>query len=159
MLKRIVSGGQTGADQAGWRAAREAGLETGGWMPRGFLTEAGPKPEFAELYGAVESSAEAYVDRTRANVRDSDGTIWFGSVGSPGGGCTLDACRQCGKPHVIIPCERPPGRVVVASVASWVRNAKIATLNVAGNRESTSPGLGALVEAFIRELIRHMNDS
>jgi Circularly permutated YpsA SLOG family len=40
VLDRVVSGGQTGADQAGWRAARAVGLATGGWMPYGFLTEA-----------------------------------------------------------------------------------------------------------------------
>jgi len=34
----IISGGQTGADQAAWRAARSAGLPTGGVMPLGFLT-------------------------------------------------------------------------------------------------------------------------
>jgi hypothetical protein len=52
VLDRVVSGGQTGADQAGWRAARASGIATGGWMPAGFLTEAGPRPEFAEMFGA-----------------------------------------------------------------------------------------------------------
>ena len=36
MLEKIVSGGQTGADQGGWRAAVACGLATGGWMPEGF---------------------------------------------------------------------------------------------------------------------------
>ena len=54
MLERIVSGGQTGADQAGWRAAKALGIATGGWMARRFLTEDGPRPEFRKLYGAVE---------------------------------------------------------------------------------------------------------
>jgi hypothetical protein len=39
MLERIISGGQSGVDQAGWRAARALGLAAGGWMPLG-LTEA-----------------------------------------------------------------------------------------------------------------------
>ena len=47
MLERVISGGQTGADQAGWRAARAFGIPTGGAMPKGFLTEDGPCPEFA----------------------------------------------------------------------------------------------------------------
>ena len=54
VLDRIISGGQTGADQAGWRAARACGIPTGGAMPKGFLTEDGPRPEFAGLYGARE---------------------------------------------------------------------------------------------------------
>ena len=52
MLDKVISGGQTGADQAGWRAARAVGIPTGGWMPLGFLTEDSPRPEFADLYGA-----------------------------------------------------------------------------------------------------------
>lgn len=46
MRGRFVSGGQTGADQAGWRAARASRIATGGRMPEDFLTEAGPRPDF-----------------------------------------------------------------------------------------------------------------
>jgi hypothetical protein len=48
---KIISGGQTGVDRGALKAAKAAGLETGGWMPRGWLSEDGPHPEFAELYG------------------------------------------------------------------------------------------------------------
>ena len=41
---KVCSGGQTGADLGGLIAAKQAGLETFGWMPPGFLTEFGPKP-------------------------------------------------------------------------------------------------------------------
>jgi hypothetical protein len=37
MFMKIISGGQSGADQAAWRAAKAFGIATGGWMPRGFL--------------------------------------------------------------------------------------------------------------------------
>jgi hypothetical protein len=61
VLEKIISNGQTGLDQAGWRAARAAGIPTGGWMPKGFLTEDGPHPEFAEDFGALEwVTSEAY---------------------------------------------------------------------------------------------------
>src|SRR5262245_6120448 len=69
MLDRVVTGGQTGADQAGWRVARTAGIPTGGWMTRGFLTETPdgrgdePHPEFAELYGARGLPTDRYADR------------------------------------------------------------------------------------------------
>ena len=39
MLSRIISGGQTGADEGGLMAAALLGIPTGGWMPRGFLRE------------------------------------------------------------------------------------------------------------------------
>jgi hypothetical protein len=60
MLDRVITGGQSGADQAGWRAARAAGIPTGGFMPKGFLTEDGPRPEFAEEFGAVEMPTDSY---------------------------------------------------------------------------------------------------
>ena len=63
MLEKIVTGGQTGADQAGWRAAGACGIPTGGWMPKGFLTEDGPRPEFATLYDAREIPTTAYPPR------------------------------------------------------------------------------------------------
>jgi len=43
-LACVVSGGQTGVDQAALRAARASGIATGGWAPKGWATEAGPAP-------------------------------------------------------------------------------------------------------------------
>jgi hypothetical protein len=41
MLRRIVSGGQTGADRAGLDFALEVGLEHGGYVPKGRKAEDG----------------------------------------------------------------------------------------------------------------------
>ena len=76
MMERVISGGQTGADQAGLAAAKACGIPTGGWMPKGFLTTAGPAPELAAEFGLKEHSGE-YAERTGANVRDADATIRF----------------------------------------------------------------------------------
>ena len=47
-ILRIISGGQTGADQGGLRAGAALGLDTGGWIPFGFRTDTGadcrPRP-------------------------------------------------------------------------------------------------------------------
>jgi Circularly permutated YpsA SLOG family len=145
VLDRVVSGGQTGADQAGWRAARASGIATGGWMPADFLTEAGPRPEFAEMFGAVEMPGDGYPERTRANVRDSDATIWFGNPDSPGGRTTLRACTGFGKPVYLV----IEGLTQPADVVAWVEAEEVRVLNVAGNRESTEPDIGDRVERFL----------
>lgn len=41
-LRKIISGGQTGADQGGLRAGRLLHLETGGTAPHNWMTEQGP---------------------------------------------------------------------------------------------------------------------
>ncbi len=87
MLDKIISGGQSGADRAGWRAAKTFGLSSGGWMPTGFLTEDGPHPEIAGQYGAAELPTDSAIDQTEQNVQASDATLWFGAtttVGRPG---------------------------------------------------------------------------
>jgi hypothetical protein len=94
VVTKVVSRGQTGADQAGWRAARAFGIPTGGWMPRGFLTEEGSRPEFAELFGAFEMPTPDYRARTEQNVRDSDATVWFGDVTTQCARATLGACDK-----------------------------------------------------------------
>jgi hypothetical protein len=84
MITLVVSGGQTGADQAGWRAAQACGIETGGWMPLHFMTEDGPDSSFGRLYGAKAMPTGDYAARTARNIRESDGTLWFGNTDTPG---------------------------------------------------------------------------
>src|SRR4051812_29944318 len=146
MLERVISGGQTGVDQAGWRAAKALGLATGGWMPLGFLTEDGPRPEFAELYGAKETSSAEYRQRTEWNVRDSAATLWIGPKGSSGWQATEWACRGLNKEMFLV----APGKGVKPSdAADWIIRTRIQILNVAGDRESGTPGLGERAEWFL----------
>jgi hypothetical protein len=61
ILTRIISGGQTGADIAGIRAAKRVGLETGGCLPRGCGTLDGPRREYIREYGMHEHRSSSYV--------------------------------------------------------------------------------------------------
>jgi hypothetical protein len=154
MLERIIRGGQTGAEQAAWRAAKAYGVTTGGWMPKGFLTEAGPRPEFAALYGAVETPTANYRQRTEYNVRDTHVTLWFGATDTPGAKTTLNARNGMERPHLLIVphCEIRP-----SAVAARLRSHKcVALLNIAGNRESKAPGIGDRVERFLGEVFRQL---
>jgi hypothetical protein len=146
---KIISGGQTGVDQAALRAAKRLGIPTGGTMPRGWLTEDGPRPDFAELYGMVECEAEGYPARTARNVRDSDVTLWYGPIGSRGYQATLKAARSRQRPFVHIDDEFPED--VIAEIRQQV-GIWPSVVNCAGNRESSNPGVGAKAEAFWLEL-------
>jgi len=62
MLRKIISGGQTGADRAGLDFAIETGLEHGGYVPRGRKAEDG---RIDERYNLVELSTSSYPLGTR----------------------------------------------------------------------------------------------
>ena len=152
MLDRVVSGGQTGADLAGWRAAKVCGIPTGGWMPLGFLTEDGPRPEFAGLYGATEMLTDDYPSRTRRNVLESSATIWFGSLDSHGYLTTERACLRYGRAMFKV----AEGENQPADVVAWLGISSFRTLNVSGNRESRNPGIEANVERFLVAVFRKL---
>jgi Circularly permutated YpsA SLOG family len=154
MITLVVSGGQTGADQAGWRAAEACGIATGGWMPFGFLTEDGPQRWFANVYGAREMPTKSYPARTVQNVMDSDGTLWFGSTDSSGAKTTLNACERLHKPVMLV---TPNEAVLASDVVEWLRrNPQIKRLNIAGNRESENPGIGERVERFLTAVFKRV---
>lgn len=73
---KVISGGQTGADLAGLRAARDLGLETGGFAAAGFWNEDGAQPGLGPEFGLVETKG-SYVHRTKLNVDAADCTVAF----------------------------------------------------------------------------------
>jgi predicted Rossmann fold nucleotide-binding protein DprA/Smf involved in DNA uptake len=145
---RIVSGGQTGVDRAALDVALRLGIPAGGWCPRGRLAEDGLIPA---AYPLRETVSDDYAERTRLNVRDSDGTLVL-SVGPATGGTalTLACCRMESRPvlHVRLGPEAK-----VESVRSWLRYHGIQALNVAGPRESIEPGVQAQAAQFLESLL------
>ena len=53
---QVISGGQTGADIAGLKVAKEKGILTGGRLPRRYMTEDGPNYGIPGQYGLVNDS-------------------------------------------------------------------------------------------------------
>ncbi len=153
MLDKIISGGQSGADQAGWRAARTFGVSSGGWMPKGFLAEDGPHPEFADEYGATELPADSVRDRTETNVLAADATLWFGVTTTLRAQETVGACHRFAKPCMPV---YPGASFEPCHVATWIVENTIGTLNVAGNREDEEPGIGDRVERFLGEVLQQL---
>src|SRR4030095_2247245 len=104
-MLRIISGGQTGADQGGLLAARELGIPSGGTAPQEWWTETGSNEELLRGFGLVECSEPGYEARTKKNVLDSDGTMLLGSYASGGSAMTARIASEAGKPffHVSFP--------------------------------------------------------
>jgi len=102
MIKKIISGGQTGADQGGLEAAWELGLLTGGTAPYNFMTEIGPEFDKLKKFGLSPGPYDprTYPKRTELNVKNSDGTLIFGNTNSPGSKLTISLCQKLNKPHL-----------------------------------------------------------
>ena len=123
MLCKVISGGQTGADEAGIAAGKFCGLETGGHIPKGCLTEIGPRPELLEIYGLTEHYSNKYPPRTIANVRNSDGTIRFAAdFTTAGEKLTLRAIKEANKPWIDVDIRDP---IPTSEVVNWIKQNNI----------------------------------
>lgn len=138
-LQKIISGGQTGADLGGLVAARRLGIATGGTAPKGFRTEKGPQVDALTSYGLVEHPSANYQARTRQNVQDADATLIIATApDSDGTRLTMKFCDQYQKPYLVVHPDSDDAANVIQDFLSRVRPS---ILNIAGNRESLSPGL------------------
>lgn len=152
MLKLIVSGGQCGADVAGLEAAQELGIRTGGFMPKGCLTEKGKNPFLLAKFNLQEHSSSEYKHRTYTNVDISDATVIFAKdFASSGTYTTLRALKEYNKPYLKIDVKKPCS---YNFFVDWIVKNSIVTLNVAGNRESHCKGIQEFVKKFLVEALR-----
>ena len=132
-LRKIISGGQVGADRGGLEAAKKFSFPTGGWAPAGWRTDKGSDPSLKEL-GLLEHSSSAYPPRTKLNVIESDATLIVASnPGSPGCWLTQKLCTANKKPVFIL---RPVfTNEEHLKLVDWVISNQVEILNVAGNRD------------------------
>jgi Circularly permutated YpsA SLOG family len=147
IIKRIVSGGQTGVDQGALTAGLKSKIPIGGWCPKGRKAENGRIPE---VFPLKETNSEDYEVRTALNVRDSDGTLVL-VKGVPMGGTllTIKIAEQLNKPCFIFNLKDKN----VDQLIAWIRKNKISTLNIAGPRESQEPGIYESSLNFVQELL------
>jgi hypothetical protein len=143
MIEKVVSGGQTGVDRAALDAALEAGVACGGWCPRGRRAEDGVIPD---RYPLRETAGSSYMERTRRNVEDTDGTLVL-VPGEPAGGtgATVAHAKRVGKPVLVVDPDRAGAEArlsgIMAGIMEWIETHRIRVLNVAGPRESGQPGI------------------
>src|SRR6202049_1492075 len=118
-LEKIVSGGQTGADQAALVVACERGLQVGGWVPKGRLAEDGPIPK--RYSGLVETESSDPAVRTSLNVRDSDATLIVSHGPLTGGSLlTLEEARRCGKPVMHLDLRETTPVMAAGRLRMWL---------------------------------------
>lgn len=156
-VRKIVSGGQTGVDRAALDAATAHRVPYGGWCPRdGWAEDLTAPPGLLARYPALEETPDRRPEqRTTWNVRDSDVTMIL--LASLGIGCsagtifTQEQARHFCKPALVLDLGRYES---LDEAAHWLNDFQAdLILNVAGPRESESPGVYEAARLFLDELI------
>ncbi|KTC93995.1 putative molybdenum carrier protein [Legionella erythra] len=157
MIEKIVSGGQTGVDQAALLIATEMGIDIGGWCPKGGLDENNVNvlKQFPALKEATTSDPD---ERTKLNIRDSDGTLiivpsWpLPERVKDGTKLTIDDAERQKKHHLIISMDNKDE--AVQNIKAWINDNDIRVLNIGGPRESNSPGIYKEACELFRDLFK-----
>jgi len=144
-VRRIISGGQTGADRGALDAAIQLGVEHGGYCPAGRRAEDGRIPERFRL---VETESSDYAVRTEKNVLSADGTLLI-TRGAPTGGSALTAALARKHDRALLHLDLGSEREPVPIIREWIAARRIGCLNVAGPRESGCPGIAQDVRALL----------
>jgi len=138
MIRKFVSGGQTGADRAALDVALDLGITCGGWVPKGRLAEDGEIPVgYPNLVEAEDAEPNT---RTALNIRDSDATLILSQGELHGGSMfTASTAIKVGKPCLHVDLARLSVPEAVREITRWLAATRPATLNVAGPRASNDP--------------------
>ena len=134
MLKKIISGGQTGADRATLDVAIQFNIPHGGWIPKGSKVGDSRLPD---KYHFQEMPTSSYQTTTEKNVFDSDGTLTF-SRGAPSG--EIKYIRMIALQHkkhfLLINFNKTTTYDASSLILSWIRLQNIETLFVSGPKAS-----------------------
>ena len=158
MIKKIISGGQTGVDQAALYVAVEIGIPVGGWCPLGGFDENGtsmlnsyPLTDIKEL-----SFEQSVVERTKRNIIDADGTLIIvpslplSPQITDGTLLTINYANTQEKPYLLIAIN---DEHAIETIHTWLTIHNINSLNVAGPRESNSPGIYDKTCVLLKQLL------
>ncbi|MGD9152826.1 MAG: putative molybdenum carrier protein [Gammaproteobacteria bacterium] len=157
IITKIISGGQTGVDRAALDVAIELKISHGGWCPKGRRAEL--NTTIPSKYHLKETESEKFEERTKLNIKDSDGTLALVPKTpikiTDGTILTIEEAKLKNKPLLIINLSKKPP---VEIILKWIGENNIKTLNIAGPRESQSTGIYDISFKFLYETIKKINN-
>jgi len=151
---KIISGGQSGVDRAALDFALKFNISCGGWCPKGRKAEDG---RIDKKYPLTETTDDNYNIRTKLNIGESDGTlIFFKKMHDKGTLLTIKFAEEFNKPVLevnLLDNQKQNLQIVNA----WLRDHNFKILNIAGPRESNSPGIYNDSLRFLEQLLKQAN--
>ena len=151
MIKKIVSGGRIGADQAALDVAIKMGIPHGGWIQKGRKTQRGILPE---KYQLKEMPISGFKERIEQNVIDSNGTVII-SHGNLTGGAEYSQkmAEKHQRPCLHIDLNQTPADMAGSKINTWIIENEIEVLNVTGSRTSEEPKIYKDTMGIVEETI------
>jgi len=151
VIKKIVSGGQTGVDQAALDVAIELDIPHGGWIQKGRNTENGILPE---RYRLMEMPTAGDCKSAEQIVLDSDGIliISHGKLKN-GSALTLNLAKKHQRPWLHIDLNEINAFEAAKTVNSWIFQHNIKILNVTGPQASKDPDIYQATKKILRGVI------
>ena len=150
-VRKIISGGQTGADRAALDFALENDFETGGWIPKNRLAEDG---KISDKYPNLqETTDEKNETRTEFNVRDADATLIFSHGCLQGGSrLTFEFAEKYQKPCLHVDFEKKSFQEAVKTARKWLASVDCENLNIAGSRLSEDSEIYQKTKSFLEHI-------
>jgi len=161
MIKKIISGGEIGVEQAALEVAVGFGIDYGGWIPRWRDIE---DETLAERYHLEEMPHANYSQTSAQNVSDSDGTLII-SRGELTGIAALNRrfAEKHGRPWLYTDLNKQAEFQAARNIESCVKAHNIRILNVTGTKaendsmiyQTASDILETALELLFINVVRH----
>ncbi len=152
-IKKIISGGQTGADRAAFDFALENNFEIGGFVPKNRLAEDGRVSDKYE--NLIETETENPAERTELNVKYSDATLIFSHGELKGGSLlTLKFSEKYEKPVLHIDFSASSLEKAIEKTRKWLDSTDCKNLNIAGSRASEDAEIYEATIRFLSNLLK-----
>ena len=139
MLKKIISGGQIGVEQAALDIAIKLDIPHGGWIQKGRRAQ---RLKLPEKYQLDEMPTASFKKRIEKNVMGSDGTLII-SHGELTGASDYSQkmTDKHNHPSLHIDLNKTPAFIAASKINAWAVENNIEVLNVAGPKTSEDPNI------------------
>ena len=132
MIKKIISGGQAGAEKAALDAALKLGIPHSGWAYKGGKTDEGPLPK---QYRVQETSNKSFSNRIKMNVLDAAGVVTFSYGKLPIGlKIVRELASNHNRPYLHIDLSESSFNIAAATVRAWMIKNDIEVIYVTGQK-------------------------
>jgi hypothetical protein len=132
MIKKIISGGQSGVEIAALDAAIRLDIPHAGWCHRDRKIDGGI---LSKRYNVKEIDNPSYFQRLENNIVDSEGTVVL-SYGQlvMGSKAVRDIAEKNNRPYLNVNLSKHPQNHAIALIRKWMTNNEITTVYFTGTK-------------------------